>query len=603
MSDSSTRDSESPMRKRNKEADDELKHISNSAKKQQAALIPPADCIKPSSASTTTSKPTPYTRPGAGQLKKSSPSTTNESSSSKFFRLYTKPLLQQIATACNLKHYQDLRTFWLVGTYYSLVAWRWWLYKFDPRYKAAEELVPGKWRITQYLQQEVLNPAVANELPFFSQEFGIKTAIGVLDFCWIIAACSFAFFCATIVHNCIHFAQFKNYHVNTLWNIVLTHTYGHPVSTLIPGHNLSHHKYVQTPKDSFRTTRMRWRYNLINCLLFGVSVSYHCIPTDNKYFMIAYSKGNVWLYYRMRIEQVAYYPLQIYLAYNYFQQWWWILLIPQLWAKLALITMNMLQHDGCLVLRELGETPDPYIAKGSQTVVKEEEKSVDIEKKKEEWEKVIFDKDVLGEKAKQELGSETATNLLSRVSCSPPQSGVAVAARPMSEVELTAAALVAEPAPVKVDTSKIEKEVDTVNNDKESSTDSTKDNSDDNTTTKEIRDENGNKLWDPDFNFARDFVGEWINFFTCNNGFHTAHHLRPSCHWTKYPQISKMLVEKEQHPNLRVDNLVTYAFKCFVLGRRITWDGRPYFPNEPDYDVDWVDVFFSNVADAKDKLN
>ena len=83
---------------------------------------------------------------------------------------------------------------------------------------------------------------------------------------------------------------------------------------------------------------------------------------------VALLKGNWFTFYRMRLEQISYYPVQIYLAYYHFSLWWWVFLVPQSCAKFSLITMNMLQHDGCLVLRELGQTPDPYIAEGSQTV-------------------------------------------------------------------------------------------------------------------------------------------------------------------------------------------------------------------------------------------
>ena len=100
------------------------------------------------------------------------------------------------------------------------------------------------------------------------------------------------------------------------------------------------------------------------------------------------------------------------------------------------------------------------------------------------------------------------------------------------------------------------------------------------------------KLWDPDFNFSRDFTGPWINFFTCNNGYHTIHHMRPSMHWTKYPEQSRKLVEPHQHPELRQQNLFAYSFRTFFLNKRQTWDGRPYFPDEPNYDIPWVGVFF-----------
>ena len=37
-----------------------------------------------------------------------------------------------------------------------------------------------------------------------------------------------------------------------------------PVSMFVPGHNLSHHKYLQKPKDRMRTDKLRFRWNLLN---------------------------------------------------------------------------------------------------------------------------------------------------------------------------------------------------------------------------------------------------------------------------------------------------------------------------------------------------
>mmetsp|Transcript_14500 Transcript_14500/g.36266 ORF Transcript_14500/g.36266 Transcript_14500/m.36266 type:complete len:572 (-) Transcript_14500:837-2552(-) len=571
MSDTSTRDSESPVRRRNKDADEELSRVTASDRKASAGSYPPNKDHD--------LKKAPATAVPQRGARAAVPSTASKVKSAVARQLDCTPLLKQIATLCNLKHHEDLRTFLIVGIYYALVYFRWTLYKYDPRYSTPENpYVRGSSPMTQKVQD-----ALVNEVQVM--QWGLL----FLDVWWQVAAMSFSFFSATIVHNCIHFAQFRNYHLNTLWNILLTHTYGHPVSTLIPGHNLSHHKYVQTPKDAFRTTRMRWRYNLLNCLFFAVGVSSRCIPTDKRYFDITFGKGNVWPFYRMRIEQASYYPLQVYLAYNYFQQWWWVVLIPQLWAKLALITMNMLQHDGCLVLRELGETPDPYIALGSQTVVTEivnEDGSVSpvVANGGKFKEDIIFDSDILAGKEMQEgvvgRGDSSSTTTASSASSSSnsmtrENSEVLSSSDPDEQTSSAAG------APAKT----------------AAEADSTKSKAD------VICPKTGKKLWDPDFNFARDFTGYWINFFTCNNGFHTAHHLRPSCHWTRYPEISKKLVEQEQHPNLRVENLPWYAFKCFIFGQRITWDGRPYFPNEPDYDVDWVDVFFNTVKGAEEKVN
>jgi fatty acid desaturase len=44
---------------------------------------------------------------------------------------------------------------------------------------------------------------------------------------------------------------------------------------------------------------------------------------------------------------------------------------------------------------------------------------------------------------------------------------------------------------------------------------------------------------DPDsgYNHSRNFVGRWLNWWVFNNGYHTAHHLRPNLHWSLLPQF------------------------------------------------------------------
>ena len=72
-----------------------------------------------------------------------------------------------------------------------------------------------------------------------------------------VALCLMAFFCAVISHNTIHAPVFRSRPLNRAFQVAVSLTYGHPVSMFVPGHNLSHHKYLQTAKDRMRTDKMR----------------------------------------------------------------------------------------------------------------------------------------------------------------------------------------------------------------------------------------------------------------------------------------------------------------------------------------------------------
>ena len=52
----------------------------------------------------------------------------------------------------------------------------------------------------------------------------------------------YSFAGATVVHNTMHCRCFNNRTLEHVWHHVLSLTYGHPVSTFVPGHNLSHHR-------------------------------------------------------------------------------------------------------------------------------------------------------------------------------------------------------------------------------------------------------------------------------------------------------------------------------------------------------------------------
>ena len=405
-------------------------------------------------------------------------------------------LQKTVAKHCGLKYHQDLRTLLIVGIFYCLVGFRW---KRFFMYKARLDAQGGThtaatepsvvWRTRPDGGRGSVNPLYGSLDTV--QYYGMPSLLE--DCIWQCLTCTFAFFCATIVHNCMHTAQFVDYHVNTLWHVILSNAYGHPVSTLVPGHNLSHHKYTQTNMDIHRT--MRLRKGEPGAFMF-ITYFWRCLPTimraDAKYFRVAAEKLKeresnnskfagrstrpVW---RFRAEQAFFYGPAVLLAYFYgLKTWFWIMFIPQIMAKNGLISVNLCQHDGCL-------------------------------------------------RPGQKRGKENT-----------------------------------------------------------------------------LDPDDGSDEWEPEYNMARDFTGFWLNFWTCNNGYHSPHHWRPSAHWTKLPQLHKeiFLDSGKQHPRLNQPNLLAYGYNAWFSnwgwGRRERYDGRPYFPVEEDVDEDWVDDFFAGGMGA-----
>lgn len=64
-------------------------------------------------------------------------------------------------------------------------------------------------------------------------------------------------------------------------------------------------------------------------------------------------------------------------------------------------------------------------------------------------------------------------------------------------------------------------------------------------------------------NPARNFVGPVINFLTCNNGYHTVHHMHSTAHWTQYPDMHRKLVAPYINPELLEPCMARYIWRTF----------------------------------------
>lgn len=170
---------------------------------------------------------------------------------------------------------------------------------------------------------------------------------------WAVALCLLSFFCAVITHNTVHCPVFRERVHNRIFQVVLSLTYGHPVSAYVPGHNLSHHKYLQTPKDRMRTDKMRFRWNLLNQLFFMPVVGPR-IFADNAAYVRAMKTRNPAWYRQFQAELFAYLA---YLAIGAGLSFWldgWLpwrflvfVVLPHQYAAWGIMGINFVQHDGC----------------------------------------------------------------------------------------------------------------------------------------------------------------------------------------------------------------------------------------------------------------
>lgn len=162
----------------------------------------------------------------------------------------------------------------------------------------------------------------------------------------IALTCWLSWICAIITHNTIHRPIFANRRLNKMFQVVLSLTYGHPVSAFVPGHNLSHHRFTQKPKDIMRTTKVRYRWNLLNGLLFMPAVAGDITLGDIKFFRTMRRKRPRWAR-QFVIEAVVFFGLSAVLLIvspRKFALYWFL---PHFFAAWGIISINFLQHDGC----------------------------------------------------------------------------------------------------------------------------------------------------------------------------------------------------------------------------------------------------------------
>jgi fatty acid desaturase len=196
------------------------------------------------------------------------------------------------------------------------------------------------------------NKADRRTLAFVVAHFSIVIGLWVLNpggwaaVAGTIALAVSSYQCAVITHNVVHCPLFKVRRWNRLFQVVLTHTYGHPVSTFVPGHNLSHHKYVETDRDVMRTTKVRFRLNILNMMAFYPTVAPAILKNDGQFASGMKIRSPRW--YRQLMGETAALVVTsiVLLAIDplRFVIFWFL---PHMFGGWGIISTNLLQHDGC----------------------------------------------------------------------------------------------------------------------------------------------------------------------------------------------------------------------------------------------------------------
>jgi fatty acid desaturase len=163
---------------------------------------------------------------------------------------------------------------------------------------------------------------------------------------WVLFTAWMSWLSAVITHNTIHAPLFRARSLNRAFQLVLTLAYGHPVSAFVPGHNLSHHCHTQSRRDVMRTTKMRFRWNLLNLVLAPAVLARDITRADLSYARAMRTERPRW--FRQWVAEWAVFAcVQGVLLVLDWRGFLLFQLLPHAVAGAGIVGMNHLQHDGC----------------------------------------------------------------------------------------------------------------------------------------------------------------------------------------------------------------------------------------------------------------
>ena len=149
---------------------------------------------------------------------------------------------------------------------------------------------------------------------------------------------------AIVAHNTVHSPVFRRRWMNSAFQIWVSLSYGFPITDYIPGHNLSHHRFLQAREDVMRTSKVRFRWNLLNLLAFPFAVSPAIVRGNRRYASL---KGNEEWRRQRALEIVLVWGVKVALLALDWRKALCFVLVPELFANLGIVGINFFWHDGC----------------------------------------------------------------------------------------------------------------------------------------------------------------------------------------------------------------------------------------------------------------
>ena len=163
---------------------------------------------------------------------------------------------------------------------------------------------------------------------------------------WVAATALVSWLCAVIAHNVVHSPVFTRRWMNKALQVWVSLSYGFPISDYIPGHNLSHHRFTQAAEDVMRTTKVRFKWNLLNLIFFMAAVTPAILRGNARYKKLKGSHAREWNR-QLLIEAVIVWSVKVGLTLLDWRSALMFVWVPHLAANYGIVSINFLQHDGC----------------------------------------------------------------------------------------------------------------------------------------------------------------------------------------------------------------------------------------------------------------
>jgi fatty acid desaturase len=155
-----------------------------------------------------------------------------------------------------------------------------------------------------------------------------------------------AFLACVINHNHQHHPTFVPRRLNRLFGVLLSLGMGFPATGIVAMHNFNHHVHNNHAEDFVRASLVRFRWNLLNLLLFPLAALARYAPVKSRE-LAAWRTLHPALYRQLRLERWTLYPCIVLLLVLRPLDTLVYLVLPWLYGQWGLLAINHVQHHGC----------------------------------------------------------------------------------------------------------------------------------------------------------------------------------------------------------------------------------------------------------------